>query len=125
MGNLSKQYKGLDVLLAEKTESADFQQLAAEHGITGEQLSELATTLRNIEQNKTMVPTLDDYTRVRVGKLTVPKGFKRHVELLAKFAGVSEEAIWQLLMIETCALYADKYAKVVTVLNEALQQGQS
>lgn len=121
MSSLSKQYRSLDALLADKAPDDDFKRRAEARGVSHEQLTELVGTLRNVETNKNFVPTLDEYVRVRVGKLTVPKGFLRHVELLAKFADVSEETVWQLLMIETCALYAERYENVVAVLNDTLR----
>jgi hypothetical protein len=118
--NLKQRYNSLAELIYDREPNDNFQRIAEKSGVTQDQLKTMTETLRNIEKNKNIVPTMEQFTRVRVGKLTVPKSFQRHVELLAKFAEVSEESVWQLLMIECCTMYANKYISVVEVLNESI-----
>ena len=115
---LRSQFANLGELLADRVSQPTFEAIAQQNGVSGERLLELTNTLRAIETNKNVVPTLDNFTRVKVGKLTVPVSLIRHIELLAKFADVSMEAVWQLLMIETCSMYADRYSAIATTVNQ-------
>ena len=117
MGKLTEKYSGLAEMLTDTEVEETFKAKALAAGANATTLNNLQMTLRNIDHNKAEVPTRPEFKRVMVGKLTVPISFLRHVELLAKFANVSEEAVWQLLMIETCQMYAERYASVVEALN--------
>lgn len=126
MGELAKKYANLAAMVTDKIENdEDFKRKATVAGVTSEQLTTLMQTLQSIDKRKAEVPCLPEFKRVHVGKLTVPVSFLRHIELLAKFAGVSEEAVWQLLMIETCQMYADRYAGLVDMLNSAVAEGKA
>jgi hypothetical protein len=120
MSELTNKFGSLAELVQEKSKEPDFADMAAESGISHEGLMQLTSTLQSINKNKNIVPTFPEYVRIDMGKLTVPKSFLRHMELIAKFADVSMESVWQLLMIETCQMYADKYAGVMEIINKEL-----
>lgn len=120
MSGLINKFGSLAALVQAEVSDPDFEMIAAESGISHEGLTQLTQTLVNIDKNKNVVPHLGGYIRVNVGKLTVPESFLRHIELIAKFANVSMESVWQLLMIETCQMYSEKYAGVMEVINKEL-----
>jgi hypothetical protein len=118
---LKGRYSSLSEMLVDKAVEQTFVERANEAGINEQRLQELKATLTNVQKNIKKVPAMMEYTRVKVGTLTVPNPFLRHVELLAKFAGVTEEAVWQLLMIETCSMYADRYQDLAETINETVR----
>jgi len=78
-----------------------------------ESLRDVAAVLKEMELNQDLVTSqTDQYCRVRIGKLLVPRTFKNHIEEVARLCNVSSHTVYQLLMIEAMDNYAVKLQAV-------------
>lgn len=95
-------------------------EFAIQYGLNKANVQEMADTIQNIDRNWDGAPTAD-YCRISMGKLLVPRGFKKHCEMLSSLLNVRIEAIFQLFLIQTLAEYSKKYGKLMDTLNEGIR----
>lgn len=95
------------------------EQFAEKYKIPLSKVQDMAATIRKIDENWDGAP-MDEYARVSVGKLLVPRSFKKHCEMLSEMLNVRIEAVYQLLMMDAMTNYGEKYEAVVEAMNDGI-----
>ena len=81
--------------------------------IPKETLRDTATVLREMELNKDAVLNRTDLVcRVNVGKIVMPRSFKRHVEEVARLCDVHPNTIYQMFFMNNLEEFGDKLEAV-------------
>ena len=116
--------KGRYDVLKQQNNPKDLHEYAQKYGLKYEYIEAAAQTLRKINGSLDNGPNIDQefskkYTRVRVGKLLVPRSFASHVTMICELMNIREEAFYQMIMMEGMMQYADKASGAIDLTNAA------